>query len=145
MALYFNITDLQARLTKIACWIADEALKQSNRAKYYGKLDECFIKLQYVVAALEAIECYTPLSSAADDGVINCLTELQAEQIFDNISNITDICFLPKNTVYNTSETDDVAQTMALNSGGGFILNTGGSSPISLDYNFFSKEPIPKS
>ena len=88
MALYFNITDLQARLTKTTCWIADEALKQSNRAKYYGKLDDCFIKLQYVVAALEAVECYTPLSTADDDGVINCLTELQAEQIFNNIRKL---------------------------------------------------------
>jgi len=141
MALYFNITDLQARLTRTTCWIADEALKQSNRAKYYGKLDDCFIKLQYVVAALEAIQCYTPITSEDEDGIINCLTEEQAEQIFDNISNITDICFLPKNTIYTTSEVDDIAQTTTLNSGGSLTQNAGGA----LNYNFFSKEPIPKS
>lgn len=107
MATYFNQNDLDARRQKTACWIHEEATKIADKLKYTGKIDNCrMANLSYVVAALEAVECYIPITTAAQDGEVNCLTEALAESLFDNISKITKICFVPKNSTY-TAVPDD--------------------------------------
>jgi hypothetical protein len=101
MADYYNSTDLTVRLTRLACWISGESCKIAKMFKY-GEIpsQERIWNLSYAVAALEAMECYTAVTVAEDDGEINCLTEAQADNIFDNIEEITGLCFAPKGRVY---------------------------------------------
>jgi hypothetical protein len=193
MATYFNTNDLKARMTKTAMWIADEGHRLAKKAKYEGRVPPCCMSnLEYVVAALEALECYTPVTTLTGtatttsttalidssatfvtDGVEtgdfventttsesyeitaivseteltinldgdtftsgdayelpvdnNCLTETQAENLFDNISKITGLGFVPKGTNYETITEDDNNQTVTTNSGGGIPLNGGGT------------------
>jgi hypothetical protein len=140
--LYFNTTDLQARLYRTGCWIAAEADRLAKKAKYSGRIDPCCMtNLQYVVAALEALECYTPITSEAEDGVVNCLTEAYAENLFNNISKITGICFLPKNTVYTTAPADADFTGIELHNSTNFELdnNLGAAT-----YSFTTNESIPR-
>jgi hypothetical protein len=127
MATYFNSTDLTVRLTRIATWISNESSKIVKKMKYGELVSQARImNLEYAVAILEAMECYTPVTVAADDGEINCLTEAQAEQIFDNIEAITGLCFAPKGRVYNDPRpAAPVNVTISLNGGGSLTLNSG--------------------
>lgn len=140
--LYFNTTDLQARLYRTGCWIAKEADKLAKQAKYSGRIDPCCMtNLQYVVAALEALECYTPITSEVEDGVVNCLTEEYAENLFNNISKITGLCFLPKNVVYSTAPADADFTGITLHNTNNFELdnNLGDAT-----YSFTDAETIPR-
>lgn len=106
MALYFNRNDLTARLNKTACWAHERALSLSKHLKYEGRIDDCKLQnLSLVIAYLEVMECYTPITSETDD--FNCMTEAEAEQIFENISKLTGLCFVPKNVTYLEVEEDD--------------------------------------
>lgn len=106
MSLYFNRNDLTARLNKTACWAHDRALSLSKHLKYEGRMDNCSLAdLSLVVAYLEVIECYTPMTVSTDD--YNCITEAELENIFENISSITGLCFVPKNTDYLVDTDDD--------------------------------------
>jgi hypothetical protein len=128
MATYFNETDLDVRRSRTACWISGEAYKIARMYKY-GELPKQgrITNLEYVVAALEAVECYTAVTVAADDGEINCLTEAQAEQIFDNIEALTSMCFAPKGRVYaDPRPASPTQEDIDLNSGGAISLNAGG-------------------
>jgi hypothetical protein len=135
MAEYFNQTDLDARRQKTACWIHEEATKIANNLKYSGKIDNCRLSnLSYVVAALEAVECYVPITTAAQDGEDNCLTEALAESLFNNISKITKICFVPKNATYTALEDDDNNQFNTMTLVGGGSINTATGLPIKSRY-----------
>lgn len=120
MADYYNSTDLTVRLTRLACWISGEAYKIARMYKYGEIPSQGRIwNLSYAVAALEAMECYTPVTVAADDGEINCLTEAQADNIFDNIEEITKMCFAPKGRAYKDPRpAAPVFAAVQLNSGG---------------------------
>jgi hypothetical protein len=108
MAEYFTTNDLRARLNKTACWIYEEAQCVADTLSYTGKIhDKTMLNLSLVVAFLEAAECYSPITSEAEDGVINCLTEAEVENIFKNISAITGLCFVPKCVDYIIEIEDD--------------------------------------
>jgi hypothetical protein len=112
MAEYFTANDLRARLNKTACWIHEEAECIAGRVKTEGRIDDCrMVNLSIVAAMWQAAECYTPITSEAEDGVVNCLTEAQQEQLFNNISAVTDLCFVPKCIEWILETEDDDNQS----------------------------------
>ena len=139
MSLYYNRNDLTARLNKTACWVHDRALMLSKSLKYSGRIDNCKLQnLSLVVAYLEVLECYTPMTVSTDD--FNCITETEAENIFENISKLTGLCFVPKNTVYLVDEEDDNNQfTVPTQVGGSAMTLVGGDS---IQYSILTKEKL---
>lgn len=101
MVEYFNSNDLLIRRVQTADWLCKQSKKIVNMV-HYGELVSADYKnkLLYVVAAMEAIGCYEPITSEDEDGVNNCLTEAEAEQIFENISKITGLCWQEKGVTY---------------------------------------------
>jgi len=136
MALYFNRNDLTARLNGTVCWIHEEANKITNNLKYTGRIDDCRLaSLSFVVAAIEALECYTPITVSTDE--TNCLTEAEAENLFNLISCITGLCFQPKNFSYVEDYEDDNNQTNpVLATDLTAVLNTSGNAVFSVPGNY---------
>ena len=101
MALYFNADDLTVRRVAIATW-ACKQVKKLAASYHYGQLisGEYMMNYQYVIALSEAIACYSPITSEAENGVKNCLTEEELECAFNNISEITCIGWMGKNASY---------------------------------------------
>jgi hypothetical protein len=125
--LYYNSNDLSARLQRVAIWISKEAYYISRDLKFTGRIDnKRLLNLEYVVASLEILECYTPILNESEDGVINCLTEEEAENLFKNIEKITKLCFLPKNNIYEIITEDDNNQftELTLNGFTNLFLNS---------------------
>ena len=136
---YFNRDDLTARLNKTACWAHNRALTLSKHLKYEGRIDDCAeANLSLVVAYLEVMECYTPITSSSDD--FNCLTEAEAEQIFENISKLTGLCFVPKNTAYLVDSQDDNNQFRTPTRTTGAVMTLIGGAAIS--YNILTREKL---
>lgn len=139
MATYYNSDDLYARLTRTASWISSKANDMAKKLKYSGTFSNCcMVDLEFVVACLEAVECYTPITSDDEDGETNCLTEAELDQIFKNISTITGLAFAPKGFDYGTVEIDDNNQfaTASFNSGSSLTLNNGNI----MEFNKLTKE-----
>lgn len=137
--MYFVEDDLYQRLTTTANWIALEAIKIVENLKYSGRTDTCRMhNLSFVVACLEAAECYTPITTSTEDGIVNCLTEVEIENIFSNIASITGLVFPPKGTSYGDIPVDDNNQfgEPTLNSGGPITLHSG----LELKLNKLKKE-----
>jgi len=133
MATYFyNRNDLTARLNGTVCWIYEEATKITNNLKYTGRIDDCRLAdLSFVVAAVEALECYTPITVITDE--TNCLTEVQAENLFNLIGCITGLCFQPKNFSYvEEYEDDDNQSNPTLDSDGVAVVDTSGNAVFSI-------------
>ena len=118
MATYYNTNDLLVRRVKIAQWLTDKIENISNHS-FYGELMCCeeLMEIQYVSACLEAIECYTPITDDDDDGVDNCLTEEQLDNIFNNIVDITGLCFPDKNQTYNSNIWSESISSLTDNNG----------------------------
>lgn len=136
---YFNRDDLTARLNKTACWIHARALTLSKHLKYEGRIDDCAeANLALLTAYLEVMECYTPITSSSDD--FNCITEAEAEQIFENISKLTGLCFIPKNAVYLDDVEDDNNQFRTPAQVGGTVMTLVGGDPIY--YNVLTREKL---
>lgn len=136
---YFNSNDLRARLNKTACWTHTEALQLSKNLKYEGRIDDCRLAdLSLVVAYLEVMECYTPITSDDDD--FNCISETEAEQIFENIAKITGLCFIPKNAEYRVVTADDNNQFTQPTLTSGSAITMVGGTPIY--YGFLSKDSL---
>jgi hypothetical protein len=115
MAEYFTANDLRARLNKIACWIEEEANCIAGRIKVEGRIDNVRMNnLSMVTAMWQAAECYAPITTEAEDGEVNCLTEAEEEQLFNNISAITGLCFVPKGIDYILVTEDDENQTISI-------------------------------
>lgn len=139
MALFFNRNDLTARLNKTACWAHERALSLSKHLKYEGRMDNCKLQnLSLVIAYLEVMECYTPITAITDD--TNCMTEAEAEQIFENISKITGLCFLPKNVTYLEVAEDDNNQFRTPTQVGGTIMRKKDGEAMA--YNTLIKETL---
>jgi len=136
---YFNRDDLTARLNKTACWVYERATALSRHLKYEGRIDNCAeANLSLVVAYLEAMECYTPITSSTDD--VNCLTEAEAEQIFENIIKITGLCFVPKNVTYLDDVEDDNNQFRTPAQVGGTVMTL--ASGDAIYFNVLTKETL---
>ena len=140
MATYFfNRDDLTARLNNTACWTHERALTLSNHLKYTGRIDNCAeANLALVGAYLEVMECYTPITSATD--TTNCMSEAEAENIFNNISKLTGLCFVPKNTTYKVVTEDDNNQFRTPTNVSSVAMTLIGGGAIY--YRTLTKEPI---
>tara|TARA_R110002126_G_scaffold155045_1_gene302060 strand:- start:1559 stop:2074 length:516 start_codon:yes stop_codon:yes gene_type:complete len=105
MALYFNSDDLLVRRVSIGEWICTQVQKLAS-SYHYGQLvdAEYMMNYQYVVALSEVVACYDPITTLAQDGVDNCLTEAELECAFNNISEITCIGWLGKNVTYRNQD-----------------------------------------
>lgn len=101
---FYTSNDLLVRRVYMADWICKQLSKFVNYFNY-GELisKKCLIQHQYMVALLEAVECYTPITLVDQDGVNNCLKESQLDTIFNKVEEITGLCFLAKGTTYNPS------------------------------------------
>jgi len=87
----------------------------------YGELipQQTTMNFQYIVAALEAMQCYSPITTETEDGVDNCLTELNLDNFFNNVTDITGLCFLPKGSTYRPAALPDPEIVAPLELGGG--------------------------
>lgn len=127
MPKYYTSDDLIKRRVAMADWICMQSQRLVNQFKYGQLVPTDFIyNFEYVVALLEAVECYTPITSEDEDGEINCLTEAALDKIFANFTHISGVDFLGKCTSYNPNNYaglygDYVPVTG--NVGGGFTLN----------------------
>lgn len=122
---YYTSDDLLIRRTAMANWICSQLEKFVNYY-HYGSIikKDCIIKHQYITALLETVECYTPITLAAQDGVDNCLTEAKLTKIFDNVEEITGLCFLPMGTTYSPNYDSTVPLLeIGLNSGEALLSN----------------------
>ena len=99
---FYTSDDLLVRRTGMAEWICSKMHKFVNHYHYGSLLEaDCLIKHQYITALLEVVECYTPITTTAEDGVNNCMTEAKLDTLFNKVEEITGLCFLPKGTTYN--------------------------------------------
>ena len=86
MALYYTTADLKLREACIGCCYADLAAKLNDKLRYGHSCDEDKKKVELLGAYLDLITCYTPIISAAEDGVVNCLKEADMDKLFQTIS-----------------------------------------------------------
>jgi len=99
---FYTSDDLLVRRTGMADWICSQLKKFVNYYHYGSTIEaDCLIKHQYITALLEVVECYTPITATAEDGVNNCMTEAKLTTLFDKVEEITGLCFLPIGTTYN--------------------------------------------
>lgn len=138
---FYTSDDLLVRRVYMADWICNQLTKFVNYFNYGVIIKkDCLIKHQYMVALLEAIECYTPITLVDQDGVDNCLKEAQLDTIFNKVEEITGLCFLAKGTTYNPNYDSTVALSIiSLNAGGDLITNDGEDFDYNLD--IFGKNP----
>lgn len=122
---YYTTDDLLKRRVDIGIWIAAQTDRLVGNLKYGQLLDEVtFMQYQYVVACYMALLGYTPITSPAQDGVDNGLTEANVDDMIDNIEIITGLHFLNKETTYNTTNwISEAYQTAVLNGGSSIALN----------------------
>jgi len=118
--IFYTSDDLLVRRTAIARWICNQVSKLINHFSY-GELlfQEESMNLQYIIASLEAISCYTPITVTTDDGVANCLSESDLDKFFINITKITGLCFLPKGSTYQDAPPADPVVLGPIQLGGG--------------------------
>ena len=116
---YYTANDLLKRRVDIGIWIGSQTTKLVSNLKYGQLLDETAVsRFQYVVACHVALMGYTPITTDAQDGVDNAMTEANVDNMIDNIEKITGLHFLPKETTYNTNNwTTQAFQVATLNSG----------------------------
>ena len=123
---FYNTNDLLIRRVKTAQWLTDQITEVTN-SSFYGELMCCedLIQLEYVSAALEAIECYTPITDEDEDGVNNCLTEEQLDDFFNNIVDITGLCFPDKGQTYDSNVWTSSTITLTTNTASGVTTSSG--------------------
>jgi len=100
MTYYLNSTDLLVRLQLTSSYIATFSGKV---AKQYQQGQKCanqnFRKLALLVGYVEVLRCYQPITGNVTEED-NCITEEQAQNIFDHISILTDLHFASINATY---------------------------------------------
>ncbi len=92
--------DLDIRLQLTEQYISDFSVNVANQFSYGQKCAEHNFKtLALLVCYVEALTCYQPITGNITEED-NCLSETQAQQIFDHISLITQITFASIGTSY---------------------------------------------
>jgi len=132
---FYTANDLFVRRVGMAEWICSRLKKFVNYYHYGQTIDrECIMHQEYMVALLEAVECYTPITATAQDGVDNCLTESKLDTIFKNVESITGLCFLVKGTTYDPNVDSPIPQiSITLNTGGTVDENSGDPADLNED------------
>jgi hypothetical protein len=101
---YYNSNDLLKRRTDIALWVCAQNKKIVNAHKYGELLSAKYdLELKYILATMDAMGCYEPITTEAEDGVVNCLKENELDCIFNNVSIITGLCWQPKGVTYRNA------------------------------------------
>ena len=130
---FYTANDLLVRRVYMASWICEQLSKFVNYYNYGETVSkECLIKHQYIVALLEAVSCYTPITLTTQDGVNNCLTEAKLDTIFDKVEDVTGLCFLAKGTTYDPNYDASIPLLIVALNGGGNLV---GESGDDIDYN----------
>ena len=132
--IYYTTNDLLKRRVDIGIWIGSQTTKLVSNLKYGQLLGaDTLARYQYVVACHNTLGGYTPITTTAQDGVDNALTESNVDSIVNNIEKITGLHFLPKGTTYNTNDWIIAAYTLG-------TLNT--AEPITLNHTPTTQELI---
>jgi len=91
MATYLNATDLDVRLDLIADYISEFGNTVSKNYLYGQKCAESNFKtLALLTGYVKVLSCYQPITGTVTEDQ-NCITEAQAQAMFDHISFITKI------------------------------------------------------
>ena len=115
MADYYIAGELQVIRIKTAEWVASTGIKYTDMFSYGEEVcQEKLNNLSFMVAIMEAIECYTPITLAAESGETNCLTEAQLDLFVDIIHNVTGMCFAPKGSSIIDTTPDTAVLTSIL-------------------------------
>ena len=97
---YLNATDILVRRQLLADYIAEFA---GNVAKQYQQGQKCanknFRKLALLVGYEEVMSCYQPITGNVTEED-NCITEEQAQNIFDHVITLTGLNFASIGATY---------------------------------------------
>jgi len=143
MALYYTAADIELREATLGCCFATLADKVAKKIGYGIVCDLDIAKLNLLNVYIEIISCYTPITSPAEDGVLNCITEAELDGILAEITRCyteCDLCFPPKgNATGYSAEGPPVTTLYALESvtpgAPGYYLLEDGSYLIMEYYN----------
>tara|TARA_R110002126_G_scaffold127296_1_gene269489 strand:- start:5971 stop:6435 length:465 start_codon:yes stop_codon:yes gene_type:complete len=130
---YYTSNDLLKRRADIALWMCSQTKKISNHYNYGELLSQKYImNLEYLSGAMDAMSCYDPVSSELEDGVINCLKESQLDKLFNNVSNITGLCWQPKGITYVNQINQSIEAGEITDTAGDPISTTSGNGVIGI-------------
>ena len=133
---FYTANDLLVRRVKMAEWICSQLKKFVNYYHYGQSISrECIMHQEYMVALLESIECYTPITLTAEDGVNNCLTEAKLDKVFNNVEDITGLCFLAKGTTYSPNYDASVPLLQVTLNNGTTVVQTNALETVELNTN----------
>jgi hypothetical protein len=91
-----TLSEHQYRLGLFKCCLADKANTMALRLKF-GNSSCCDInKFETLIAYYKTLKCFDP-------GNITCLTQVQIDKIWDDISIKCDICFPPYGQIITTT------------------------------------------
>jgi hypothetical protein len=102
-----NLTqdDINVRLQLIQCCIGRKATSLLNKIKIGSKDVNCKLnEILVLQRMIKYLKCYNVLSDdvTEDD---NCLTEVQAQEMFDYMIRKCDLCIKPPGFVYQQAQT----------------------------------------
>jgi hypothetical protein len=139
MAEYFTSDDLLKRRVDSADWLCAQTKKIVNQVNY-GQLveGEYLCNLELIAALLEVIGCYEPITSEAEDGVKNCITEEHAEKAFDLLHELTGLCWHGKGHTYKLplAEPDEEGSIGSVTFGNGLPIgiSVNSAAVLALDW-----------
>lgn len=97
---YLNETDIQARVTLLACYVGNLGKKvKEDFENGLNCANNNLNTLKIINSYLDIILKYIPIDENTIENP-NCITEEEAQHIFDILSNLTNIKFKPINTTY---------------------------------------------
>ena len=98
---YLNQTDITVRLQLTAIYIGSYGSEIANDF-FLGKecADEKMRELMILVAYLDILGDYQPVTGIIEESD-NCITEIEAQGIFEHISKLIEINFATIGTSYN--------------------------------------------
>ena len=137
--MYYTQADITLREAILGCCFANLASKVAKKLTYGVACDLETAKLNLLNVYIEIISCYTPITSSAEDGIVNCITEAELDGILAEIVRCytdCDLCFPPKGnaTGYNP-EVLPVTTLYVLEDGSGNYLLEDGTSKLVMEFN----------
>ena len=101
MATYLTQTDLDERLETAYCCAGSLAYRVDKEFRYGMKCAKSNLeKLFLLTVWIKILQCYTPLDPDDVDETENCITEEQAQYLFEQISKTCKACYEAVNYTY---------------------------------------------
>lgn len=101
MAIYLTQTDLDERLQTAKCCAGSLTYKTDKEFRYGMKCAKFNLEKLFLLEMwIKILECYTPLDENDPDETLNCITEEQAQYLFEQISKTCKACFKAINYTY---------------------------------------------